>query len=209
MTARREDGYTLVEVLFAFFLLSILTGGFYVLLFSQQRSANVARSIASISEETRLGFARMVRDTREGDVLTDATPTSYTVKVNFDGDSLYENPNQNDDDEILTFSYDAAAKTISVNGSVLMRGVEPIPGRDLFSYSSNNLEYDWGNDGTTTWQDLDDAAAHGITGVGSNPPNAQLDAEVPNLTAVTFALRVSDSGRHEDFTSTAQMRNRL
>ncbi len=206
---KRADGYSLVEVLFAVFLLSILTSGFYVLLFSQQRSATVARSIASISEETRLGFARMVRDTREGDVLTDASPTSYTVKVNFDGDALYENPNQNGDAEILTFSYDAAAKTISVNGNVLMKGVAPMPGRDLFSYSSNNLEYDWGDDGTTTWQDLDNASAQGVTGIGSNPPNGSLDAEVPNLTTVSFAIRVSDSGRHEDFTSTAQMRNRL
>lgn len=205
---RREDGYTLVEVIFTFFLLSVLTSGMYVLLFSQQRSGTVARSIANISEETRLGFARMVRDTREGDVLAAASATSFTVKVNFDGDSLYEMPNQNGDDEVLTYSYDASAKTISLNGNVLMRGVEPIPGRDLFAYSSNNLEYDWGNDGETTWQDLDSASSQGVTGVGSDPPNGALDAEVPSLTSITFALRVSDSGRHEDFTSTAQMRNR-
>lgn len=204
-----EDGYTLVEVLFAFFLLSILTSGFYVLLFSQQRTGTAARSIANVAEETRLGFARMVRDTREGDVLTAATPTSYTVKVNFDGDALYETPNGDGDDEILTYSYDPATKTISVNGNVLMRGVEPIPGRDLFSYSNNNLEYDWDADGTTTWQELDAASSRGVTGVGSNPPNATLDAEVPHLTTVSFAARVSDSGSSEDFTSTAQMRNRL
>jgi type II secretory pathway pseudopilin PulG len=212
MTARQnrgEAGFTMVEMLFAFFLLSVLTTGFYVLLFSQQRASIVARSIANISEETRLGFGRMVRDTREGDLLVEASPTSFKVKVNFDGDSLYENPNENGDDEILTFSYDSAAKTISVNGNVLMNGVQPIPGRDLFSYSSNNLEYDWGSDGTTTWQDLDAAASHGVIGVGSNPSNGALDAEVPHLTTVHFAMRVSDSDRFEDFTSTAQMRNRL
>lgn len=206
---KRQDGYTLVEVLFAFLLLSAVSAGFYVLLFSQQRAGTVARSIANISEETRLGFARMVRDTREGDVLVQASATSYQVKVNFDGDSLYEMPNQNGDDEILTYSYDGVAKTISVNGNVLMNGVAPIPGRDLFSYSSNNLEYDWGNDGTTTWQDLDAAASRGVTGVGSNPSNGALDAEVPQLTTVHFAIRVSDAGRSEDFTSSAQMRNRL
>ncbi len=205
----RENGYTLVEVLFAFLLLSVVSSGFYVLLFSQQRAGTVARSIANISEETRLGFARMVRDTREGDVLTAASATSYQVKVNFDGDTYYEMPNQNGDDEILTYSYDAAAGTISVNGNLLMKGVSPIPGKDLFSYSSNNLEYDWDNDGTTTWQDLDAAASRGVTGVGSNPSNGTLDAEIPQLTTVHFAIRVSDSGRSEDFTSTSQMRNRL
>ncbi len=204
-----DGGYTLIEVLIAFFLLSVVSSGFYVLLFSQQRAGNVARSIANISEETRLGFARMVRDTREGDLLVAATPTSYKVKVNFDGDSFYETPNQNGDDEILTFSYDAGAKTISVNGSVLMNGVSPIPGQDLFSYSSNNLEFDWGNDGLTTWQDLDAASSYGVTGVGSNPPNNVLDAEIPQLTTVHFAIRVSDAGRFEDFRSTSQMRNRL
>lgn len=205
----QEGGYTLIEMLFAFLLLSVVSAGFYVLLMSQQRAGTVARSIANISEETRLGFARMVRDTREGDVLVAASPTSFEVKVNFDGDSFYETPNQNGDDEILTFSYDAAAKTISVNGNVLMEGVSPLPGKDLFSYSSNNLEYDWGSDGTTTWQDLDAAATHGVTGVGSSPPNGVLDAEIPYVTTVHFAIRVSDAGRSEDFTSTAQMRNRL
>ncbi|HYO60461.1 MAG TPA: prepilin-type N-terminal cleavage/methylation domain-containing protein [Actinomycetota bacterium] len=206
---KQDHGYTLVELLVGFVLLSVVTSGFYVLLFSQQRAAVVARSVANISEETRLGFTRMVRDTREGDVLVTATPVSYKVKVNFDGDSLYETPNQNGDDEILTYEYDPGTRTISMNGSVLMEGVEPIPGRDLFSYSSNNLEYDWGSDGTTSWQDLDNAASHGVTGVGSNPPNGALDAEIPGLTTVHFAIRVSDSGRSEDFTSTAQMRNRL
>lgn len=206
---RSEDGYTLVEVLFAFLLLSAVTAGFYVLLFSQQRAGTVARSIANISEETRLGFARMVRDTREGDVLVAASPTSYQVKVNFDGDDLYEMPNQLGDDEILTYSYSAAARTITVNGNVLMKGVSPIPGKDLFSYSSNNLEYDWGSDGKTTWQDLDNASTYGVTGVGSNPSNGSLDAEIPHLTTVHFAIRVSDSGRSQDFGSTAQMRNRL
>jgi type II secretory pathway pseudopilin PulG len=205
----REDGFTLVELLITFFLLSAVSAGFYTVLFSQGRAADVARSIANISEETRMGFARMVRDTREGDVLVEATPISYKVKVNFDGDALYEMPNQNDDDEILTYAYDPVAKTISVNGNLLMKGVEPIPGKDLFSYSSNNLEYDWGNDGTTTWQDLDAASSHGVTGVGSNPANSALDAEVPHLTAVHFAIRVSDGDRYEDFTSTSQMRNRL
>lgn len=204
-----EDGYTLVEMMFAFVLLALVTTGFYVLLFSQQQAGKVARSVAGISEETRLGFGRMVRDTREGDVLTAASPTSYTVKVNFDGDSLYETPNQNGDDEILTYAYDAAAQTITVNGSVLMKGASPIPGRNLFSYSSNNLEYDWGNDGTTTWQDLDAAASYGVTGVGSNPSNGTLDAEIPHLTSVHFAIRVSDGGSSSDFTSTSQMRNRL
>jgi hypothetical protein len=200
----------MVEMIFAFFLLSVLTSGFYVLIFSQQRSGNIARSLANISEETRVGFARMVRDTREGDILTAASPTSFTVKVNFDGDSVYEVPNEDFDDEILTFTHDPVAKTITVNGNVLMTGVTAIPGSDVFSYSSNFLEYDWGGDGTTTWQDLDAAASHGVTGVGSNPGNNALDApEIPYLTTVHFALRVSDDGRSKDFTSTAQMRNRV
>jgi hypothetical protein len=206
---RSEAGYSMVEVLFAFLLLSVVTSGFYVVVFGQQRSGSAARSIANISEETRLGFTRMVRDTREGDLLTAATPTSYTVKVNFDGDAFYENPNQNLDDETLTYAYDASTKTITLNGSVLMQGVRPIPGRDVFSYSSNNLDYDWGGDGTTTWQDLDAASSRGVTGVGSNPSNGLLDAEIGSLTTVHYALTVYDGERFEEFSSVAQMRNRV
>ena len=206
---RAEAGYSMVEMMWAFLLLSVLTSGFYVLTFSQQRSGTVVRSIANISEEARLGFGRMVRDTREGDLLTAASPTSFTIKVNFDGDALYEVPNQNGDDEILTYSFDPAAGTITVNDNVLMTGVETIDGQDVFQYTSNFLEYDWGGDGTTSWLDLDEASDHGVTGVGSSPPNGQLDVELPYLTTVHFALRVGDSGRTEDFRSTAQMRNRV
>lgn len=208
--SRGDAGYSLVEVMFAFLLLAVLTSGFYVLVFSQQRSGDAARSIANISEKARLGFARMVRDTREGDLLTAATPTSFTVKVNFDGDAVYETPNQNGDAEILTYSYDAAAKTVSVNGSVLMSGVEPVAvDAPLFTYTSNFLEYDWGGDGTTTWQDLDNASTQGVVGVGSSPPNGTLDAELPYVTTVHFAMKVGDDGRTTIFQSSAQMRNRV
>lgn len=215
MTSRRahELGFTMVELLVTMMVFSIVAVSFYQVLFAQAQGADVATSLGRVSEEARVGFNRMVRDTREGDVISAASTTSYAVKVNFDGDGLYENPNERGDYEILTYAYDAGAKTITLNGEVLMRGVEPIPGEDPFTFSSNFLEYDWGEPyGTTSWQEINDAscAAHGITGVGDCDVPPVLDAaEFPYLTTVEYSLRVRDGENYTDFVASSQMRNRV
>ncbi len=207
---RSQAGYTIVEVLVAMLVFSIVSVGFYQVLFGQARGADVIRANAGVGEEARLGFARMVRDTREGDIITAASPTSFTVRVNFNGDAYYENPNPNGDAEILTYAFNEAAGTITLNGEVLMRGVSRAgdPPKDVFSYTSNFLDYDRSPaDGTTTWLELDGAASYGFTGVGNG--NGVLDSgELPYLTTVSFALEVTDQGRSTEFFATSQMRNR-
>jgi hypothetical protein len=178
----------------------------------QSRTADTTRSVSKISQEARTAFDRMVRDVREADLMSAASSagTSFTIKVNYNGDGFYQNPNAAGDSEILTFAYDAAAKTITLNGEVLMGGVQQIPSKPLFSFTDDVLDYDWDNNGQTTWLEVDQAscAAHGVTGVGNC--NSTLDAgEFPFLTTVTFAIRGQDGSRQSDFYATAQMRNRV
>lgn len=206
---RRQAGYTLVEVLVAVSLFSVLSVGFYQVLFSQARGADAIRSSAAVGDEARLGFARMVRDVREADAVTAASPTSFTIRVNFNGDAFYQNPNPLGDDEIITYAFDAAAGTISVNGQVLMRGVGQVgtPAEDVFQFSSNYLDYDWDGNGTTTWSELDSAASRGITGVGDG--DGIFDGpEFPYVTAISFTMKLTDSGRSTNLLATSQMRNR-
>jgi prepilin-type N-terminal cleavage/methylation domain-containing protein len=204
---KREEGFTLVEMMVGMLILSTVATASYQVLFAQTRATETVESVATVSGEVRLGLNRMVRDTREAAQIASASPSSFTIKVNLDGNGVYDNPNARGDYEVLTYAFDPGRGAITVNGEVLVTGVSPIPGREPFSFTSNWLEYDWNNDGTTTWQEIDAASGvHGVTGVGNNDGVLNA-AEFPYLSAVTFALRVSDGGNSADFTGAAQLRN--
>ena len=205
-----ESGMTLIEVLVSISLFMIVLVGFYQVMFSGATGADTAQRLAEISEEARLGFNRMIRDTREASLLENPTATSYRVKIDFDGDGNFSPQGvQNDqgDYEDLVFSYDADAQEIQLNGETLMAGVEPIGTKPIFDYASNFLEYDWNGDGVSSWQEVDEAVAHGVTGVGNN--NDVIDGtEDRLLSSVIFSVQVTVGDRSSEFYSEAQLRNR-
>lgn len=219
-TPRDEEGFTLVEVLVTMTLFGVLAVGFYQVLFSGQAGSTTTRSVVKISQEARLGFNRMIRDTREADSFRCAPPTypcptstSYNVVVDFDGNGQYQNPPANTQGfyEDLVFAYDAAGKRITINGETLIAGVEPIPGQEIFVYSSHRLEFDWNADGITTWQELDDAPNHGIVGVGNNnraTTSGPDVGELSHISYVTYSFRVGSGTRTSDFYARSQLRNR-
>ena len=214
-TRDAEGGFSLIEVLVAISLFAIISIGFYSVMFAGVGGGNTTRSLVRISGEARAGFNRMVRDTREAERIDAASPTSYNVKVDFNNDGFFHNPNLNGDYEDLTYSYNSADQTIRLNNNVLMSGVTPVNGV-VFNYTSNILEYDWGSgplgasglpDGVTTWGELDVAPSKGVTGVGNQ--NGQLDsAELPFISGVVYSVRVSHDGRSSNFFAEAELRNR-
>jgi type II secretory pathway pseudopilin PulG len=228
---RHEGGYTVVEILVAIVVFGAVSTGLYQVLTAQAGVASRTRSISRIADEARLGFNRMVRDVREADAITWVSPSGnqFTINVNYDGDGYYQNPNALGDDEILTYTYDPVAETVSIcnatvasscdatTSEILMAGTKAIGTTPVFTFTSNRLEYDWGDgaggppDGVTTWQEIDQSSnptTHNIVGVGNN--NGTLDgAEFPFLTTISFAIKQADEGRTTDFYSRVQMRNRL
>lgn len=203
-----EAGFSLIEMLVALLLLSLVSTAFYQVLFAQTRASEVTETVTDVSGAARLGFNRMVRDTREAALIDSANPAAYTIKINYDGNGVYANPNSRGVSEILTYSYNSGTGTITLNGETLVSGVSAAPGKDIFTFSSNWLEYDWNNDGTTTWQELDVASSstYGVVGVGNNDGILN-SGELPYLTTVTFALRVTAGNHFTDFTATSQLRN--
>lgn len=205
-----EAGFTLVELLVAIGLFAVISVTFYTALFSGVRGGNASRSIVRVSEEARLGFNRMVRDTREADSFVAVSPTSYRVRTDFDRDGSFESPNQQGDYEDITFTFDQGDQEIVMTtptlpaGEVLMRGVLRVPGRDVFSYASNLLEYDTSPaDGVTTCLELD-AALSPAVGNGNNSCDS---GEIPFLASVQYALAINEDDRTTNFFTQAELRN--
>ena len=205
MIHRDESGFTLIELLASMMIFSIVSAGFYSVMFSVVEGSDDARSVASVSEEARMGLNRMVRDTREGSELTAASAASFTVRVDFENDAAgFQN---------LTFS--KSGDRILLDGEELVDGIDCLRTteggpcqQDVFRFTSDRLQYDWNRDGITTWQELDQSssAAHGVVGVGNN--DGILNVELEFLSNVTFALSVSDDDAASRFIAEAQLRNR-
>ena len=211
--SRSEDGFTLIEILVAFTVFGALSAGIFGVMMSTSRGSETARRVAGVSEQARLGLNRMVRDTREGSSIDWVAPdlNSFEVHVDFDGNNVITPlpaTNPLGDVEELTYAYDAATKTLRLNGEVLVRGAECA--RDsagscvpAFSFGSNRLEFDADKNGVTTWQELDSAAPS--YGVGNG--DGQLNFELSLISNVAFALRVQDGTARRDFYAEAQLRN--
>jgi prepilin-type N-terminal cleavage/methylation domain-containing protein len=192
-------GFTLIELLVVMALFSVISVGFYSVMFSGRRGATTSQNIARVSQEARLGFNRIVRDSREAAVLEAATATSYTVRVDFDGDGSYSAANF----EIVTYAYSDPTDRITIsNGTItetLISGVEQIGTTPVFSYSSNRLEYDANNDGITTVTELDTAQAAGA---------ALTTDKTQYLSTISYAFRVRSGSSVGTFYTQAQLRNR-
>lgn len=213
--AMDESGFTLVELLFGIVLLSISSIGFYTVLFASADGSKKAEQSSQVAAEARLGFNRMVRDTREGIEIKNPSNVSYTVEVDFDGDGVIE-PNPSDPTgnyERMIFTFNPGLNgngTITAgNGTsseVLVRGVDCIRKadnscHDVFTYRSSRLQYDSNGDGVTSALELDAAAT-----IGNG--NGTLDGGEPGaVNSVAFGIRVRVGDNVTNFYSEAQLRN--
>lgn len=198
--SRTEEGFTLIELLVAIAVFAVISTGLYAVVFAGVRASNTSEDVVRVSEEARLGLNRMIRETREGQLFSGLSADSYRVRIDFDRDGDYENPNEAGDFENLEFSYDSGDDTILLNGDVLIAGVTPVDGSTpIFSYTSNDLRYDDDRDGVTTSAELALAASQGFD-VDSTDPSQYSNVE--------FAFRVSSGPRQTVFRGQAQLRNR-
>ena len=223
MSRHEEEGFSLVEVLVAIFLFSVLSIGFYQVMFSAVRGSTDTADIAEVAEEARLGFNRMIRDTREATKLVSATGTNYRIWTDFDRDGLVDQA----DYEYLQYTYDSTTNRLTltalsgpaggnpdlITGSeaaiagtsaeTLSGHVRLVGTRPVFSYVSNFLQYDTTPvDGEVSSTELDAAA-----GLGNN--NGVVDGtELTYVSDVNYAFQISVGGDSRTFYGQAQIRNR-
>lgn len=207
---RDQKGFTVIELLVSMAVFSLVSVGMYQVLFSATAGSETAQDGITVSEEARLGFNRLVRDTREADTLAAVTSTSFDVLIDFDGNGTIR-PTPADPTgsyERLTIAFDRDAETITMstgagNTEVLMRGVRCIvqtPTCSVFSYSSSRLEHDSDGNGVTTHAELETTIGNG---------NGAIDgSEVGFIDVVSFAMEVQDGDAATDFYADAQLRNR-
>jgi prepilin-type N-terminal cleavage/methylation domain-containing protein len=195
-----EDGFTLVEFMVAIGIFLVLATTFYQFMFSSARSTDTSEDVVRVSEEARLGLNRLVRDTREGQLFSSFSPNSYNVRVDFNGNGSYENPNANGDYENLTFEFRPASNAIYLNNQLLVAGVYQIGSESVFTYTSNDLHYDWNGDGVTTAAELDEGPSRGFPAITSS--------DVSLYSNVEYAFELHNGDQVTEFRSQAQLRNR-
>lgn len=213
--ADREGGFTIIEMLVAMTLFAIISVGIYQVLFQTTAGSKTAQSVARTSQEARLGFNRMVRDSREAQDVKVPTATSFQIETDFSGDGVIQpTPSEvTGDYEVLTFAFDEApggngtiTATSGTSTEVLMAGVDCVRKADnscydVFSYSSSRLEWDANQNGITSASELDTAPSLGNS-------NGVLDAsELDFVDAVSFQLRVTSNTETATFYAEAQLRN--
>lgn len=209
MTSRRQEGFTLVELLVTIALFSVVSIGFYSVMLSTVRGSDVTETAVRISEEARAGFNRMIRDVREAEELTITEPDRLGIRTDFnnDGQITTNGANSSGDFENLVFERLGAGRRIVVRTCTtcppftLIEGIVTRPGQSaVFSYSSNLLEYDANGDGIATCGELNQGL--GLTG-GSSCAN---DTR-PFISNVDFAFDVVEDDQRTSFFAQAQLRN--
>ena len=223
---RNDDGFSMVEMLVAIAVFSLVAFAFLAVMRTTARSTDQTRADVEISEEARLGLNRMVRDTREAGWITlsssspGAVHNSYTVHIDYNGDGSFSNPlppnaPPEGNFEIVTYAYDAAGErlTISATGfgaETIVEGVKAIPGKDVFTFTSR-LEYDWNGNGVATLQEIDAAPCPGnnVTTLDTGCSNGTLvNAELGAISSVNMAFEVEVGDKGSDYYAEAQLRNR-
>lgn len=235
MTVRDgEAGLSLLEILIALSIFAMVSAAFLSVMLSGARSSDATRDNVRVAEEARLGINRMVRDTREAGWIElsstspTATHTSYTVKIDFNGDGAYANPAGPTVDvggnyEIVTYAYDDAGDRITLTAQgfpteTLVDGVDCVRSggvctSDVFSFTSNRLEYDGAvdglYDGVVSVAEINQAACGPMNVTAMDSCNATLvDKELANITSVNFAFSLKTGNRSTNYFTEAQLRNR-
>ena len=209
-TDARDAGVSLVEVLVGMGLFALLGTLLLGLALSTGKVTTDTRTLANVSEESRLAMERMTRELRQSSGITavqlPGSSTSLTFWTDFNGNNA---PDLNAaDPEVLTYRWDPSTNilTLTANDATGTEVTRPVLAAQVSSFTlrlrSSKWQYDTNVNGTT-WEELD-AAAPPI-GNGNGIPDGP---ELANIDLVEISMTVLDGARAQTYDTKVDLRNR-
>jgi prepilin-type N-terminal cleavage/methylation domain-containing protein len=210
---RGEGGFTLVELLVASTLFLIISSMTFSIVVTGARTMKNTKLYNDLNEEARVVLNRISRELREareiravtnpgGTGFSATANSSIEFDVDFDGDGFIDETAS--DPERLTYRYNYAEKEVEL----VVAGVEyPVLADNVTAFkleftSSAEYKYDANQDGTTTWEELDDDTTGAV---GNN--NNTLDDELAHIDSITISLTVLQEPHQQEYRTTIDMRN--
>lgn len=208
-----QDGFTLIEMLVAMGIFSMLMIMVMATVLSINRATTTTEQYTNMNEQARIAFERLTRELRQASnieaVTLPSTPggdTAITFDVDFNGNGVIDTTAA--DPEVLTYRYDSAKQslTLTANDASGTAVTRPILADQVSAFSmqfrSSLWQYDTNGDGVTDWTELDAAP-----GVGNQ--NGILDApELAKIDMVAIDMTVMDGPHKQTYETQVDLRNR-
>lgn len=210
--ARRDAGFTLMELLVAMGLFAILITITMTMAVSTSKAVTATQTFTSLNEQARVAIERMSRELRQAEAITAVTlPSGSSAAVAM---TLTNDFNSNGiidataiDPEVLTYRYDPVADRVTLtandpDGTAVTRPIltEHVTHFKL-DFRSSLWQYDKDGDGVTTWQELDASPS-----VGND--NGTLDgSELAKVDSVGIELTITEDGHAQTYQTAVGLRN--
>jgi prepilin-type N-terminal cleavage/methylation domain-containing protein len=156
----KKNGFTLIELLAGILISAILMAGLYTVFFSQQTAFSAQEEVAEMNQNIRAALDLMTREIRLAGYKTStstfngiAAATSNSIRILAD---LNQDGDTEDDNEDISYTYNAGALQICRNGT----GLPLVPLAD--NISDLSLQYTL-KDGTVTSAPADPADIRKVT----------------------------------------------
>lgn len=204
---------SIVEVLVAMGLFSLLGTLLLGLSLSTSRVTSDTRELANANEESRLSMERLVRELRQASTLTAvelppaSSTTALTFWTDFNGNGVQDLNAA--DPEVLTYRWNPATSrlTLTANDASGTAVTRPVMAANVTGFSlglrSSKWQYDADANGITTWQELDAAGlpVGNANGLPDGPELAHVDL-------VSITMTVTDAGHVQSYSTQVDLRNR-
>ncbi|MBE0430058.1 MAG: prepilin-type N-terminal cleavage/methylation domain-containing protein [Thermoleophilia bacterium] len=185
--ANREHGFTMIELLIAILLLSVVMAAIFSFLWGASSYWRTAQDAADVTENARMGLNRMVREIKQASIVTEAEAGQISFEVDFhDGTGK----------QMITYGYDGEGGTIwrSSGGGPEVTMVNNVR-LAQFEYYGNDYRCDANNDGLVELGELTTCA------VATNP--------LAKISRADIVLKLkSGEGSEHEFFGQAWLRNR-
>lgn len=225
-----DEGFSLVEILVAVTLFSVLGGTLLATVLASKSSVAASRETHDLNEEARVALNRMSRELRQAKEITAVSApvtingiprpsgaVSVTFSVDFDGNGVIDASAV--DPEVLTYKWDGNKVLLIANDTSGSPVESPVLSGKVSNFKLDYFSSDYRRDcspvdGRTHWLELDRyLATRNSSGVcDSRPatghtPDAIDGTELPDLDSVTISLTVLEGSRRQDYRTQVDLRN--